>query len=198
MPTEYEWEIAAGSLNKMVFPWGNNYQPGRGNSREEGIETTTPVGSFPVTESPFGLIDTFGNVSEYVNGFDISTTYFSVIGTVGYFLLGLILLMISITSVQDLTNNSATFFDVFIWVVTFLWIFVGSIVPIFTIILIIQLFKNAILLNSYPGFFRIIYLSKGGSWRNDYLQSTTYFRQISSQSQRRAKGLGFRVVREKD
>jgi len=66
LPTEAEWEYAASGPQGFEYPWGNEYLPGRANTVETGILSTTPVGLFSEGDSPFGVSDMAGNVEEYV------------------------------------------------------------------------------------------------------------------------------------
>jgi toxoflavin biosynthesis protein ToxD len=66
LPSEAEWEYAAGGPDGLEFPWGDTFDPERANTRETGVHTTTPVGVFPGGRSPFGVLDLAGNVEEYV------------------------------------------------------------------------------------------------------------------------------------
>jgi formylglycine-generating enzyme required for sulfatase activity len=65
LPSEAEWEIAAGGGNR-AFPWGDTFEPERCNTLELGLLTTTPVGVFPGGISPYGASDMGGNVEEIV------------------------------------------------------------------------------------------------------------------------------------
>jgi formylglycine-generating enzyme required for sulfatase activity len=79
LPTEAEWERAAwGGLEGVAFAWGNELHPGgqprantwqglfpHHNSRLDGWERTSPVGSFPA--NGFGLLDMIGNVWEWTD-----------------------------------------------------------------------------------------------------------------------------------
>lgn len=67
LPTEYEWEYAAGGPRHLVYPWGNNYLPDRANTIEERIFSTTPVGMYSSGNSYFGVSDMAGNVEEYTS-----------------------------------------------------------------------------------------------------------------------------------
>jgi toxoflavin biosynthesis protein ToxD len=67
LPAEAEWEHAAKGFEGYEFPWGDEFDSSRANTRETGVHTTTPVGAFPGGVSPFGLIDMAGNVEEYVS-----------------------------------------------------------------------------------------------------------------------------------
>jgi formylglycine-generating enzyme required for sulfatase activity len=81
LPTEAEWEYAArGGLDGARFAWGadevpngtrmaNTWQgdfPWR-NSKEDGFEGTSPVGSF--APNGYGLLDMCGNVWEWTSDF---------------------------------------------------------------------------------------------------------------------------------
>ncbi|MCH8021447.1 SUMF1/EgtB/PvdO family nonheme iron enzyme [candidate division KSB1 bacterium] len=66
LPTEQEWEWAAGSGNRK-YPWGDKPEPDktRANFGEE-VGHTTPVGSYPEGATPEGLMDMAGNVWEWM------------------------------------------------------------------------------------------------------------------------------------
>lgn len=77
LPTEAEWEFAArGGLEGKAFAWGDELYPNgtfmantfQGqfpyhNSKEDGYESTSPVGAFPA--NGYGLSDIIGNVWEW-------------------------------------------------------------------------------------------------------------------------------------
>jgi serine/threonine protein kinase/formylglycine-generating enzyme required for sulfatase activity len=68
LPTEAEWEMAAGGPERTLFPWGNDFQKNAANleGADDGFEHTASVGSFELDISPFGVMDMAGNVSEWV------------------------------------------------------------------------------------------------------------------------------------
>lgn len=66
LPTEAEWEAAAGGASRREYPWGDTFLADRANTVESGILAATPVGIFPLGASPFGCLDMAGNVEEYV------------------------------------------------------------------------------------------------------------------------------------
>lgn len=70
LPTEAEWELAAGWDNqrgaKLLWPWGNDPAQGRANVGDTSRGKPAPVGSFSGDESPLGVMDLAGNVSEWV------------------------------------------------------------------------------------------------------------------------------------
>ena len=65
LPTEAEWEKAAGGGQGLIYPWGAEIDCE--HAQYKGCEPggTREVGSLPASVSPFGALDMAGNVREY-------------------------------------------------------------------------------------------------------------------------------------
>jgi len=65
LPTMEELRAAASGGGVLAYPWGNEFEPRRANTRELGLGRAEPVGSRPLGDSPEGISDLLGNVAEW-------------------------------------------------------------------------------------------------------------------------------------
>jgi serine/threonine-protein kinase len=63
LPTEAEWEYAAGGPNNFTWPWGNSFNAALSAADSPDTE---PVDSFAGGTSSFGIFNMAGNVNEWV------------------------------------------------------------------------------------------------------------------------------------
>jgi formylglycine-generating enzyme required for sulfatase activity len=68
VPTEAQWEKAGRGTDRRWWAWGEEFLPGRCNSREYGLQRTSEVGLFDEGVSPYGAYDMCGNVWEMCEG----------------------------------------------------------------------------------------------------------------------------------
>ena len=66
LPSEYEWEVAAGGADNRWFPWGNELP----NYKYVSVDAInpSPVDSYPDNISPNGLVQAVGNVWQWCEG----------------------------------------------------------------------------------------------------------------------------------
>jgi len=72
LPEEWEWEKAGRGVDGRSFPWGNCFDYrfcSMANSKAGKRSGPDPVGSFPLDESVYGIMDIAGNVAEWCQTF---------------------------------------------------------------------------------------------------------------------------------
>lgn len=67
LPTASEWEKAARGESGDYFPWGNNWLNEGTNFGGSGLDYTSEIARFPLSQSSYGVEDMAGNVFEYTS-----------------------------------------------------------------------------------------------------------------------------------
>lgn len=70
LPTEEEWEMAAGSGDGRAYPWGNDFEAGGVKLFEHPYSIAwqpVPVGANPKSDSPYGVSDMSGLVMQWTD-----------------------------------------------------------------------------------------------------------------------------------
>ena len=75
MPSQAQWEKAARGTAGRIYPWGNTWDSIKANTFAGGPGDTTPMGSYPDGQSPYGVYDMAGNVWEWTRSVNQSYPY---------------------------------------------------------------------------------------------------------------------------
>jgi len=67
LPSEAQWEKAARGTDGQIYPWGNEPPTDNLCNFNMNVGTTTPVGSYLDSASPYGCLDMAGNVWEWTS-----------------------------------------------------------------------------------------------------------------------------------
>lgn len=65
LPSDAQWQHASQGDDGNKYPWGNDFDANKCNTKESNVGQTTPVTQYPNGASPFGVLDMSGNVWEY-------------------------------------------------------------------------------------------------------------------------------------
>lgn len=67
LPSEAEWEKAARGANGNYFPWGNQFDPTKLNSADDGPFDTASINHYNNGASPYGVLNMAGMVFEWTS-----------------------------------------------------------------------------------------------------------------------------------
>lgn len=203
IPTEWEWEVAAGGPEICPYPWGEEFNPDLANTSEQGKELL-PVGMFPGAQSVYGVHDVCGNAAQ--DTFSPVTTYIVFSGLLQLALIwsgmALVVEFLSFTagfkySVVDLPliighlmtlDFNAPFLftrtDMFFVLLVITLLQLGVI--LFTVLKVFHFLRAVVGLsrvlgtdpsvNAYKRYGLMYFFARGGSWKENQKQSKTYFR----------------------
>jgi len=65
LPSAHEFEKAVRGTEGQFYPWGIEFDSKKLNSGMSHLRDTIPVGSIPEGVSPFGVLDTAGNIFQW-------------------------------------------------------------------------------------------------------------------------------------
>lgn len=65
LPTAEEWQKAARGVDGRRYPWGNEFDEQRCNTKESGVGALTRAGRYARGASPYGCFDMVGNVVQW-------------------------------------------------------------------------------------------------------------------------------------
>ncbi len=168
LPTEWEWEWAAAGPNGWKYPWGDQFEKERCNTKESGSEGVTPVGSYILGKSFCEASDMVGNVWEITSasGVEVSVAE-KVLSRVGS--------KIELIAVSLFSTAIGA-------IVGVVWLGAIGVVVFFVLFVLLDITKTA------------IGVVRGGAWDTSHDEATCFFRKDATG----IEFVGLRCVKEID
>lgn len=181
LPTAWEWEWAAAGPQGWRYPWGNQFDPDKCNTKESRNEGTTPVGSYVDGNSFCGASDMIGNVWEITLGKQLA----EIVAEEGATIAAVAAVVsVSVAAVVAIAAGEATI-SIILAVVAVVSVVVAVVAALAGEVLTGEVVRGEVLAGE---------VVRGGAWNTSSNEATCLFREGFEN----VRVVGFRCLREVD